>query len=121
VLHFLIENGESDVISAMVLTESHVADFGVGAHGATLGLDQNRQQRFHVRWIGGKKGVGAPGDVGELADVARQSVAQFINARSEGFEVIPILVARVFNDFLQALAVETGGVDADARPKKFLD
>jgi hypothetical protein len=100
VLHFLIENGESDVISAMVLTERHVADFGAGAHGATLGFDQNREQRIHVLWIRRKEGVRAAGDVGELADVARQSAAQLINARSEGFEVIPILNASVFNDLL---------------------
>ena len=74
-LHFLIENGERDVISAMVLAERHVADFGVGAHGATLSFDQNRQQRIHVLRIGGKEGVGAAGDVRELAEVARQSAA----------------------------------------------
>jgi hypothetical protein len=113
VLDLLVENGEGDFVGAMVFTERHIADFGVGADGAALGFDENVEHLTHVARIGGEIGVGAAGNVGKLADVARQGAAELVDSRGERLEVIAVLDARVFDDLFQPFSIEPDRVHAE--------
>src|SRR6266852_1131335 len=69
VLDLLVQDGQRQIVSAMVLAESHIAYLGIGTDGAALRLYQNIQHLIHVTRIIRQVGVRTPGDVGEPADV----------------------------------------------------
>jgi hypothetical protein len=106
VFDFLVEDGEREIVGAMVLAESHVADFGITTHRAALGFYKNLQHVLDVGWIGRDKGRRASGNVVEVNHAFRQVAAKFVDSRHQCLEMIAIFDPSVFGNFLKTFAFE---------------
>ena len=95
VFDFLMQDGKREVVSAMVLAESHVADLGIAAHRAPFSLDKNLEHVLDVGWIGGHESRWACRYIVKVDHAFRQLAAEFINSRHQCLKVIAVFDARL--------------------------
>ena len=97
-LDLFVQDGQRQIVSAVVLARSVIANGRVARDGAAFRTHEHLQHGIGVFGIFGQIGGRAGRDVMKGIHAVGQLAAQLVDARNEGLEVVAVLNPRVFRD-----------------------